>query len=89
MNGESTTGNGINENNLGHPRFQDIKFSLVNQSGRGKGSISVLLNGIGPGPLYPNKSDITSNNLKVNKTIVIKVKGQTVLTIPVEYIPKR
>jgi len=89
MNERSTAGNGIRENNLENPRFKDIRFSLIKDSGKGKGSISVLLNGVGPGPLYPTKSDVTSKDLKIKKMVVIKVKDKTVLTIPVEYIPKR
>lgn len=75
------------------PHYQNLEFSISDSSGTGNGTIKVSLKGINGGtaadrPAFPTNIIISANNIKTRKRLVIRVKGNIVLTIPVEYIPR-
>lgn len=75
------------------PHYQNLEFSINESSGTGNAIIRVSLKGTNGGtaadrPALPTNIIISANNIKTRKRLVIRVKGNIVLTIPVEYIPR-
>lgn len=78
---------------LKDPHYHNLEFSISESSGTGNAVIRVSLKGINGGtaadrPALPTNIIISANNIKTRKRLVIRVKGNIVLTIPVEYIPR-
>ena len=78
---------------LKDPHYQNLEFSISDSSGTGNGIIRVSLKGTNGGtaadrPAFPTNAIISANNIKTRKRLVIRVNGNIVLTIPVEYIPR-
>lgn len=78
---------------INDPHYQNLEFSISESSGTGNGIIRVSLKGVNGGtaadrPAFPTNIIISANNIKTRKRLVIRVNGNIVLTIPVEYIPR-
>lgn len=78
---------------LNDPYYKNLEFSISESSGTGNAVIGVSLKGTNGGtaadrPAFPTNIIISANNIKTRKRLVIRVNGNIVLTIPVEYIPR-